>query len=740
MKSYLSLIPISARVHRRQNRMTLLCIIISVFLVTAIFSVADTFVRTHSKSLKEKHGSWHMKLDDISQDIGDEIRMRPDVMAVGWSASSTTAAGFPYEIGGKKAELYGVDETYMTQLVNGLEEGSFPQNDEVILSGNGKTALDIQIGDPVTVKTPFGDRDFTVSGFGTDDKAYYQGQTYLVAVYMTREAFCEILSENEGTENPSCYVQFEKSSDAAKAVSEICQKYGLAETSISENTAIMGISGQSSNQSINQIYKIAAVLFLLVLLAGVLMISGSLNSNVSQRTKFFGMMRCIGASRRQIVLFVRLEALNWCKTAVPAGIFLGTFVSWGICAYLRYGIGGSDFETMPIFAISPAGIISGLLIGIVTVLVAAQAPAKRAAKVSPMSAVSGNSEVRQTKSRAIKGSVGRIERTLGIHHATGSRKNWFLMTASFALTIILILCFSIGLDFARGLMPDLKAWQPDNIKAVSSRQGSISINLESYDDCLLEHAKDNMVEGKLSDIYGDSPKVMTVYNKDNPLKVGDTLQIAGKEVEITCSVSGSLFPGEGLVICSQETFERLTGEIGLTMIGVQLKEDAGEETVEKISKFAGSDVIFSDVRKNVRENTASYRSIQVGVYGFLLIIGMVTMFYIINSISISVAARTKQYGAMRAVGMDNGQLTRMIAAEAFTYAVSGLLAGCMIGLPFSYFLHVRLITQYFGAVWRLPIAKLCLIIGFVLLCAAAAVYAPAKRLRNMAVTDTINEL
>ena len=35
MKSYLSLIPISAKVRKRQNRMTVLCIIISVFLVTA---------------------------------------------------------------------------------------------------------------------------------------------------------------------------------------------------------------------------------------------------------------------------------------------------------------------------------------------------------------------------------------------------------------------------------------------------------------------------------------------------------------------------------------------------------------------------------------------------------------------------------------------------------------------------------------------------------------------------------
>ena len=79
------------------------------------------------------------------------------------------------------------------------------------------------------------------------------------------------------------------------------------------------------------IYGIAAVLFILVLLAGVLMISGSLNSNVAQRTKFFGMMRCIGASRQQIIRFVRLEALNWCKTAIPIGLILGCLLYTSRC-------------------------------------------------------------------------------------------------------------------------------------------------------------------------------------------------------------------------------------------------------------------------------------------------------------------------------------------------------------------------------------------------------------------------
>lgn len=774
MSSYLSLIPISAKVHRRQNRMTLLCIIISVFLVTAIFSVADIFVRTNSGSLQEKHGNYHIRIDGISQKTAEKVAQRSDVAAIGWCGSFNEDADQPYYIGERKAVLKGVDGTYITQLVNALEEGSIPQNDnEVMLSSNAKLALDVQAGGQVTVHTPAGDTVFTVSGFGSDDNEYYRGQTYLVGVYMTRDAYHAIMEANGIKEHSSCYVQFQKAS--SKTAADIREQYGLSDKDIHENTATMGLSGQSKNKSVQNVYRIAAALFAMVLLAGVLMISGSLNSNISQRTKFFGMMRCVGASRRQIIRFVRLEALNWCKTAVPAGVILGILVSWGICAYMRYGIGG-EFVTMQVFGISPVGLLSGVLVGVVTVLLAAQSPAKRAAKVSPVAAVSGNSEIVPARQRAIKRQVGRVERTLGIHHATSSKRNWFLMTASFALTIILILCFSIGLDFAKGLMPSLKSWQPDitlngyanalvieqNVKekilgthgvksafgtaylkgvpAVSSRKGVDHINLESYDEYLLESVRDEVVEGDLSDIYGDSDKVMTVYNKDNPLKVGDMVEIAGKEVTITCSVTSALFPSELLVICSQETFERLTGEQGLTMVGVQLDGDADDKTVRQLSKLAESDVIFTDERERTKEDNTTFLTVQVGVYGFLAIIGMVSLFYIINSISISVAARTKQYGAMRAVGMDSGQLARMITAEAFTYAVSGLVVGCAVGLPLSYFLHTLLIARYFGKMWHPPVVMLCIIVVFMMVCAAVAVYAPAKRIRSMAITETINEL
>lgn len=776
MKSYLSLVPISGRVRKRQNRMTIFCVIISVLLVTTIFSVADMWIRASSEGLQQKHGNWHIRLDNISQDIAEEIAQRPDVAAIGWSETFNTDADQPFYIGEKKAALYGADSIYLTELVNALEEGSLPQSDnDIMLSSNARLALDVKIGDHVTVKTPSGDTDFTVCGFGSDDADTYQGQTYLVAVYMMRDAYIGVMEQNHIPVNPTCYIQFQDVSKASGIISEIRQQYDLPEEDISENAAIMGLAGQSSNKSMHNIYGIAVVLFILVLLAGVLMISGSMNSNVAQRTKFFGMMRCIGASRQQIIRYVRLEALNWCKTAVPVGLVTGTAIEWGICAFLRYGIGG-EFAAMPVFALSPVGLISGAVVGIVTVLLAAQSPAKRASKVSPMAAVSGNSDTALSVRHTTKRNIRKVEKTLGIHHATTSKKNWFLLTASFSLSIILFLCISVGLDFAHELIPTMRSWQPDitltgyanervldrslsdaisgiagveliwgssymeNVPAASSGQEIDHVNITSYSEYMLDCAEDSLVQGNLSEVYGDVGKAMTVLNKDNPIKVGDIIQVAGQEIEVVCGISSGLYPGEYSIICSQETFARLTGEENYSMIGIQLSSKATDETVKQINSLAGSDVIFTDERQRNQKDANTYLAVKFLLYSFMAIIAMITLFNIINSISMSVTARIKQYGAMRAVGMDGEQLTRMIAAEAFTYAVSGLIVGSGTGIVLSRFLYVKLVTRYFGSQWSLPIVLIAIIVVFVTASAAAAVYAPAKRIRNMPITATINEL
>lgn len=775
MKSYLSLIPISAKVHRRQNRMTILCIMIAVFLVTVIFSLIDTMLQTETNRMIKEHGNWHIAFQNISTSDVQQIKSRFDVAAVSWYEVINDDMQKEYTLAGKKAVLCGVEEAYLSEIWNGIKEGGFPANSsEVMLSSSAKDVLGIHVGDRVTLNTPGGDVDFIVSGFGDNDakaNQLYDSNT----VFMNKDAWDIICSLNSSEiPVPLYYVQFKTSIGINKAISEIKQQYQLSDENITENQAVVGMMGASSNPMIQNLYLPAMILFIFILIAGVLMISSSINSNVAKRTQFFGMMRCIGASRQQIIRFVRLEALNWCKTAVPAGVVLGLIISWGICAVLRFGIGG-EFADAPIFRLSSIGIASGVVVGLVTVLLAAQAPAKSAAKVSPAAAVSGNISDAQRVRRAANTRFAKIEIALGINHAISAKKNMFLMTGSFALSIILFLGFFAGLDFAHSLLPSLHKWEPDC--SIMSQDNSNSIEkdlldkigaqsgvknvygtmavlnmpvvtdkdvdeviLVSYGEYMLSCAKDSVVSGDLSKVYGDSNEVLTIYNRENPLKAGDKIQLDGQELNIAGAVSDGLFSDGITVICSEETFTRLTGASNYVMVSVQLTNQATEDDISALRAFAGSEYRFSDTRENNQQSNATFWAFRLFAYSFLAIIAMIAIMNIINSTSMSVSSKIWQYGAMRAVGMDNRQLTTMIAAEVFTYSIAGCAIGCGLGILLHWVLFSRLVTRYFGIPWSLPIMPIGMILIMVIAAAMLAIYAPAKRICKMAVTETINEL
>ena len=81
-----------------------------------------------------------------------------------------------------------------------------------------------------------------------------------------------------------------------------------------------------------------------------------------------------------------------------------------------------------------------------------------------------------------------------------------------------------------------------------------------------------------------------------------------------------------------------------------------------------------------------------------------------------------------------------VLLSAGTYAASGLLVGVAAGLVLHRALYTRLITHYFGVVWRVPFGLLAVLCLFVAGAAALAVHGPVKRLQAMHVTAAINEL
>jgi len=776
MNSYLSLVPISARVHKRQSRMTRICIVLAVFLVTSIFSMAEMWIRAEQTAMIHKHGNYHIILQDVQADIAAQIRQRPDIAVFSEYGEINADADQEYDIDGKNVILYGVDEAYLADMMNYPAEGAYPQSDkEIALSADAKELSGFHIGDNITLNTPSGNVDFTVSAFYEDDTELNDIIDGYCA-YMNRDTFGTICSlYGGGYNNTKYYIQFSENASLRKAIADIKEQYGLQDENIDENMAVLGLVGASSNETAKNIYPLAIVCFLLVLISGILMISSCMNSNVAQRTRFFGMMRCIGASKEQIVRFVRLEALNWCRSAIPEGCLLGVAACWILCAVLRLVVKG-EFAEMPLFGVSVSGIVCGIAVGIITVFMAAHSPARQAAKVSPVMAVSGSMEMTKTVRHAANTKLFKIETSLGIHHAAAATKNLFLMTGSFAITIILFLAFSACLDIVHRLLPAESNFSPDVAIASQESANSIDmslakqlaeipgvknaigtmykielpvkingneavIDLVSYDEFMMEKYKKSVASGNLSKVSGDSGYVFTIFSENSRLDVGDKIEIDGYELEIACVVSegvGSV-SGSPVIVCSEETFMRLTGEQGYMMINIILAKGALEEDVDKIRSLAGSDS-FIDRREEDLEIYSSYWVFRLAAYGFLAIISFITVLNIMNSVSMSVSARIRQYGAMRAVGMEGRQLTKMIMGEAVTYAFCGTAVGVTLGLMFHYLIYVKMIVTHFGGAWKIPYSTIAIILLLVSVSCVAAVYAPAKRIRNMPITATINEL
>ena len=442
LASWLDLAPVSARVHRRQNAMTIFCIVLAVALVATIFAMADMELRTQRRQAIRTDGNWHVATTELTADEAAVVAARPDVAAVGLYDVVNYGLDSGYTLAGQEVAVCGSDENFYTEIFPmAVTEGRAPAAPgEVMLTESAKTG-GVALGDAISLQTPTGSHVLTVVGF--IETTTMLSVNDAVGAVLTLEGFEAVSARHE----LNVYIRFTPLSNKQAAIAEIETAFGLSDGALHENAKLMTLDFSTSNRWLASLYGTALVLFVLVLAAGAFMIAGTLNSSVAARTSFFGLLRCLGATPRQVRRYVRREALQWCAVAVPAGLAIGCAVSWALCALLRF-LSPSYFYDMPMFALSPVALVFGALVGIVTVGLAARTPAKRAGRVSPLTALRGNDATGLPAGRLRKPAGGnRLAVQLGVRHALAARRNLVLVAGSFALSIVLFLAFDTALAF-----------------------------------------------------------------------------------------------------------------------------------------------------------------------------------------------------------------------------------------------------------------------------------------------------
>lgn len=128
----------------------------------------------------------------------------------------------------------------------------------------------------------------------------------------------------------------------------------------------------------------------IALFVGSFVIANSLSITIAQRTREFATLRTIGASRRQVLVAVVVEALVVGAVASVVGLFLGLGLAEGLFS-LFDAVGFTLPNTGLLF--EPRTAVVALLVGVVVTLLASIRPAIRATRVAPVAAVREGAEL-----------------------------------------------------------------------------------------------------------------------------------------------------------------------------------------------------------------------------------------------------------------------------------------------------------------------------------------------------------
>lgn len=196
------------------------------------------------------------------------------------------------------------------------------------------------------------------------------------------------------------------------------------------------VSMSSSNGSV-----IAMVIFLVLFIigSGYLLIYNVLYISISKDTRFYGLMKTIGTTQAQIKTLVKRQALKFACIGIPVGILLATVVSFGIIpVFLQQGFaeGKSVMDAKVFF--HPSIYILSILFSAITVWIACNAPAKKAAKISPVEALRYQNFTSSKKKSRNSTNGGKLS-VMAFHNVFRDKKRAILVFLSLFMGITVIL-------------------------------------------------------------------------------------------------------------------------------------------------------------------------------------------------------------------------------------------------------------------------------------------------------------
>ena len=208
-----------------------------------------------------------------------------------------------------------------------------------------------------------------------------------------------------------------------------------------------GYTGAQLSDNLDPIVVAAiAAMLLLIIFTGYLIIYNVFQISVTNDIRFYGLLKTIGTTPRQLGWIIRQQALTLSLAGIPLGLIAGWFIGGQITPAIVSQLEG----IVPVTSVSPVIFIGAALFSLVTVLLSCRKPGRAAAKVSPIEAVrytEGGTIRRKTK----KGRGGVSLLSMAWANLGRSRSKTAVTVTSLSLAVVLL---TVTVNFANGFDMD----------------------------------------------------------------------------------------------------------------------------------------------------------------------------------------------------------------------------------------------------------------------------------------------
>ncbi len=450
--------------NKTRTIVTIIGVVLSAALFTAVVTAAVSGIDFLIRGAKYEDGDYHVAVHCMTEAEAEALRADADVSIY---ADYRGLGYFFFTPTSMPTMLAAVDEAFFERMPVRLTEGCLPQNSgEILLPSFYMSAFEqygypTQVGQTITLDFSTYYDGFSYE-FPIEERTFTQTYTivgiaeYELPIWSDRWLPTMFTLIDENVTDAMWHYGYVQLKDPRDAYT--FSGYGVR---TQPNQELLMLLGQAKAGNLNLvIWGIVATLCAVIMIGSVSLIYNAFSISVTERTKQFGLLSSVGATRKQLRNSVLFEAVGVSAIGIPLGLLVGL---GGSAAVL--GFSGGYIENLfsyssqgPIrieIVISLYSVLAAAAIGLVTVLISAWIPSHRSTKVAPLETIRQTEDYRVMPKRAKGGKwlyrISGLPGMLAKKYYSVSRKKYRATVISLTLSLILFL-------FAAGVGTSLRSF------------------------------------------------------------------------------------------------------------------------------------------------------------------------------------------------------------------------------------------------------------------------------------------